>query len=108
MGNITTAGVEPLTQVKVVVTDSLTTLPIKDSDITFTNRKSNIITKGRSDDRGSFTSIALPIGGIHITITAPGYNTQALNSVFIKNLIKNKSSYKSGNIMEYFVRLLKN
>lgn len=106
VANVTTAGGEPTTSIQIKVTDDLTTLGIEDADITVTNRKQHIISKGRSDDKGSYTTIALPTGGVWLTVTAPGYNGVSLVSVFIKNMKDNKSSYKTSSTMIYNVRLI--
>lgn len=106
VSTVTTAGDEPRSSIQIKVTDNLTSLGIEDADITITNRNQNIISKGRSDVNGSYTTIQLPTGGVFVTVTAPGYNSVSLRSVFIKN-VTNKSSYKTPATMIYDVRLVK-
>lgn len=103
---VTTAGDEPRSNLRIIVTDSLTKLPVEDADITITNRNQHIISKARTTERGDFTTIELPTGGVWVTVTAPGYNGVSLVSVFIKNMTDNKSSYRTSTTQEYSVRLI--
>ena len=103
--SITTAGDEPRTALRVSVTDDLTNLGIEDADITITNRKQNIISKGRTNIKGGYHTPGLPTGGVWVTVTAPGYDGVSLRSVFLKNMA-NKSSHKTMTTQTYDVRLI--
>ena len=106
--NITTGGDEFTNNININVTDDITTLGIENTDITITNRKQHVISKGRSDDKGKYVTKLLPIGGVYIDIAAPGYDSVSLRSVYVKELTeKTKSSYKSSTSMTYDVRLIK-
>lgn len=108
MESVTTAGEEFTNNMTINVTDDITTLGIENADITIINRKQHVISKGRSNDKGSYVTKLLPIGGVYVYVAAPSYNSVSLRSVFIKELTnKTKSSYKSPTSMTYDVRLIK-